>query len=257
MKKLAFLGGAGALGAAAFLSAPLDVRAADHLDSASISMSGRAMADINDVYAWMTSDGAKVNLALTVSPADDGTRNFGPSVQYVIHVEEHPQFGMAGTERKIICSFTNNTSGQCWLTDGANATVDYVSGDFSVIAGKASASNKFRVFAGRRSDPFFFNLSGFLTAKKTVNDAAPLPTYSPDKGCPDLTTAPTVPDTLRTQLAATPDGTTQNGPCPQGVKDCFAAFNVMAIVVQVDKELVIGTANKVISVWATTHAAPM
>ncbi len=209
------------------------------------------MADINDVYAWMTSDGAKVNLALTVSPADDGSRHFGNTIQYVFHVEQHTAFGGPGTESKIICTFASDTAGQCWLIDADGATADYVTGDFSGVTGKAATSNKFRVFAGRRSDPFFFNLSGFLTAKRTVNNA----TLTTAKGCPQLNDG-SVPMALRTQLAATPDGTTANGPCAQGVKDCFASFNVMAIVIQVDKDLVIDSANKILSVWASTHAAP-
>jgi hypothetical protein len=238
------------------LTAPVDVRAADHLDSASVKVVGKEMADINDVYAWMTTDAANLNLALTVSPADDGTRAFGPTIQYVFHIEEHPQFGMAGTERRLICTFATNTSGQCWLTDSAGATIDYVSGDLSAGAGKISGSNKMRVYAGRRSDPFFFNLSGFLTAKRTVNNAT-LAAHTPDKGCPDMTATPTVPATLRTQLAATPvDTSTENGPCPLNVKDCFASFNVMAIVVQIDKSLVVSSANKYVSVWASTHATP-
>jgi hypothetical protein len=212
------------------------------------------MADINDVYAWLTSDGAKVNLALTVSPADDGSRHFGDTIQYVFHIEQHTAFGAAGTESKIICTFASDTNGQCWLVDANGELVDYVSGDLSAVAGKAAGSNKFRVFAGRRSDPFFFNLSGFLTAKRTVNGASASLTF--DKGCPQFGATDTVPMTLRTQLAATPDNTTENGPCAQGVKDCFATFNVMAIVIQVDKDLVIDPANKILSVWASTHAAP-
>jgi hypothetical protein len=211
------------------------------------------MADINDVYAWMTTDGAQVNLAMTVSPADPGTREFGPTVQYVMHVTAHPAFGMAGTESKVICTFTDNTHGQCWVTDPTNKVVDYVSGDFSGPNGRISASNKFRVFAGQRSDPFFFNLSGFRTAVAAVKQAPP-PFTQPD-GCPD-SNGPTA-NALRGFLTGTPNSTTtDNGPCPVGVKDCFADFNVMAIVVQVDKDEVSSDTNKIISVWASTYATP-
>ena len=107
MRKLGFVGAAGALSVAAFFCAR-QVRAADHLDAPGVKTS--AMADINDVYAWMTSDGAKVNLALTVSPADDGSRHFGNTIQYVFHIEQHTAFGGAGTESKIICTFAGMTS---------------------------------------------------------------------------------------------------------------------------------------------------
>ena len=50
------------------------------------------MADIADVYAWITSDATKVNLALTVSPADDGMRHFGPAVVYAFHVNSRDGF---------------------------------------------------------------------------------------------------------------------------------------------------------------------
>lgn len=260
MKKLAFLAGAGALTAAAFYGAPL--RAADHFDSATVKMAANKMADIADVYTWMTADGAKVNLALTVSPKDDGAHHFGPSIQYVFHVEQHAGFGMAGTESKIVCTFLNDTSGQCWVVDSDGATADYVSGDFSAVAGRASTSNKFRVFAGRRSDPFFFNLTGFLTAKQTVNN---LNLSLNPQGCPTgIAGTPfidsTTPAMLAAQLSAMPTasspGVVNGGPCPDTAKDCFAGFNVMAIVIQLDKDLVVDSANKIVSVWASTHAAP-
>lgn len=262
LKKLAFLAGAGVC-AAAFYGSPL--RAADHLDGANVKLAANTMADINDVYTWMTSDGAKVNLALTVSPADDGTRAFGPSIQYVFHIEQHPGFGMAGTETKIICSFVNNMTGQCWVVNKDGAAVDYVTGDFSVVSGRASASDKFRVFAGRRSDPFFFNLTGFLTAKQTVNDANVTATNA--QGCPThiggVPIANATTSAIRTQLQAEPTATSPGvvgapvpGPCPAGEEDCYADLNVMAIVIQVDKGLVIDPANKIVSVWASTHAAP-
>jgi hypothetical protein len=214
-------------------------------------MATNAMADLNDVYAWMTSDGAKVNLAVTMTPNAPSTAAFGPAVQYVIHAEQHPQFGAAGTESKIICTFLNNTSGQCWVVDKDGATVDYVTGDFSATAGKASTSGKVRVFAGRRSDPFFFNLSGFLAAKEAVNTA--LPSLTLQNGCPQLVSA-TVPTNLRAALQATPSAPV--GPCPMDVKDCFASFNTMAIVIQVDKDLLVDAPNKIVSVWASTHATP-
>jgi Domain of unknown function (DUF4331) len=252
LKKLAFLGGAGALGVLVVLCAP-GVRAADHLDSANVSMPNNAMADINDVYAWNTSDAAKVNLALTVSPNAGSTATFGPAVQYVLHVTQHAAFGDAGTESKVICTFTNNMAGQCWVVDKDGETVDYVSGDFSAIAGKASTSGKVRVFAGRRSDPFFFNLGGFLNAKQRVNDAVIATTFN-GNGCPELTAASTLPADLRTDLSTAPGSAV--GPCAAGALDCFATFNTMAIVVQVDKELLVQAPNTNISVWASTHATP-
>jgi hypothetical protein len=105
-------------------------------------MSQNAMADINDVYAWMTSDAARVNLALTVSPADPGTNHFNDSVQYVFHVQSHAGFQTAGVETKIICTFQSDTNGQCWVVDPEGRVIDYVSGDLSETTGRESKSGK-------------------------------------------------------------------------------------------------------------------
>lgn len=233
----------------ALFCAPL-VQAADHLDGPAIAMAANAMADINDVFAWMTADGASVNLAMTISPNDNTSRRFAPSVQYVFHVEQHPVYGMAGDEKKIICTFLNDASGQCWLVDKDGNTVDYVNGDLSNTVGKESNVGLFKVFAGRRSDPFFFNLSGFREAAKTVK--ATTLSYKPT-GCPDVASG-AVPAALRTQLQAVPDSTTDNGPCAEGERDCFLPFNVKAIVIQIDKTAIVDTDKKLVSVWASTHA---
>jgi hypothetical protein len=251
LKKLALLGGVGALAVLVLGRAP--IQAADHLDGPTIRMSQNAMADISDVYAWMTSDAAKVNLALTVSPADPGTNHFNDSVQYVFHVQSHAGFQTPGIETKIICTFQSDTNGQCWVVDPDGRVIDYVSGDLSGSTGRESRSGKLRVFAGRRSDPFFFNLSGFRTAVATVKAAGTL--QKDAAGCPTFANA-TVPSTLRSQLQAVPNNTTDNGPCPQGERDCFLDFNVMAIVVQVDKDELLRDNHKLVSVWASTHAAP-
>ena len=255
MKKLAFLGGAAGLGLIALLGSPI-THAADHIDSNSLLTN--PMADINDVYAWMTSDGTKVNLALTVSPFDTGDREFGPSVQYVFHVSSRAGFGMAGVESRIICTFESNTNGQCWVVDPQGATLDHVSGDLSGATGKASVGGKLQVFAGRRSDPFFFNLGGFKAAVTyavtACNGSCPGgPITANAAGCLQIDKA--TGDILR-NLISGPSQAMQNqtNPCPMGTNDCFAPYNVMAIVVQVDKALLLNGTDSVVSVWASTHA---
>src|SRR6185503_20547531 len=110
----------------ALLYSPM-TNAADHLDAAALATN--PMADINDVYAWNTTDAKSINLAMTVSPRDDGTRAFGPSVLYAFHVSSRPGFGMAGVESKVICKFASDTSGECWVVDEAGKVLDYVKGD--------------------------------------------------------------------------------------------------------------------------------
>lgn len=252
MKKLAFMGGALGVGIslAALLTAQRTTHAADHLDAPGTK--ANAMADINDVYAWTDAAGGKVNLVMTVSPGDPGTRHFGPSVQYVFHVTSKAGLGVAmatGTETKIICTFASDTSVQCWVGDK-----DYVTGDPSATTGITSASGKVKVFAGRRSDPFFFNLQGFRDAVKAVETQGSA--YTPNvAGCPALppAVAGAVAGILQEAISATPAL-----PCTgsAGDTDCFKKLDVQAIVLQVDKTLLNAGTNTVLSVWASTHTAP-
>jgi hypothetical protein len=254
LKKLALLG-AGVGLAAGILVMTRSSHAADHLDSPTAAMN--PMADIGDVYAWMNNDASKVNLVMTVSPADDGTRHFDKSVQYVWHVTSHPgataaaAFEKPGTEVNVMCTFTSDTAIQCWVASGAT-TLDYVNGDPSTAA--TSSDGKLKVFAGRRSDPFFFNLGGFHAAQKIVEDAIANSQIAGKDlaGCPTLDpTTQAAP--LRAALATAP---TADPICAAGVIDCFASFNVKAIVVQVDKSLLLSGTDVLLSVWGSTHAAP-
>lgn len=199
------------------------------------------MADITDVYAWMS--GSRLNLVMDVSPRDDGTNAFGPAVLYAFHLTSKPRLGLAepgGTETRVICRFDTNTSMQCWVTsDGA--TKDYVIGDPSNTAGVTSPSGKVKVFAGRRSDPAFFNASGFTTAMSGFAPLVGAVNTSDAAGCPGGV-APDKFGTLRTQLGNPPGS------------DSFAASNVMAIVVQIDSALVNTGTSSVVAVWGSTHA---
>jgi hypothetical protein len=274
LKKLAFLGGAAGLGLIALLHSPI-TQAADHLDAAALATN--PMADINDVYAWNAADGDTI-LAMTVSPLDDATRNFGPSVQYVFHLTRYPKIPESvaeiatGVQSQVICTFKSNTDGSCWVIGPDKKVLDYVTGDLSATAGKESVGGKLRVFAGRRSDPFFFNLAGFLTAQAKMEYAcgggtakAPCPgalgTGDDAAGCPSqltvVSTGPVASDLSEQQLGPTttdPTSTLGPFPCSTTTKDCFAGRNVMAIVVQVDKALITTSASPVLSVYGSTHA---
>lgn len=253
----------------ALLYAPI-TQAADHVDASNLATN--PMADLNDVYAWNgVTDGmpTKINLAMTMSPFDNGTRTFGPSVQYVFHMIRYvgyPRMAAdhaAGEEYRVICTFTTDTAGKCWVVDPTNKVLDYVEGDFSNTAGKASASGKVKVFAGRRSDPFFFNFAAFVSVRTQIETACgggTAPAACPGTlatvpgvnaaGCPALPSTSVTP--LRAGLAATIP--TAVGPCPANQKDCFANANVMAIVVELDKSLIVTDEKKYVGVWGTTHA---
>lgn len=225
MKKLAALGGVAGLVLVAALGRGQAGAPAD------------PMADISDVYAWMT--GANLNLVMDVSQGADANRSFGPGVAYVFHVTSKAGLGVgvsAGVETQVVCRFDSASRVQCWVSDAAGVK-DYVDGDPSGTAGVASRRGRVRVFAGRRSDPAFFNAQGYAGAVALF--AAQTPGTSDKASCPAwLTTdsANQVIDKLRT------------GP------DAFAASNVMALVVQVDKVLVNAGDNSVVGVWGATHA---
>jgi hypothetical protein len=197
------------------------------------------MADITDVYAWMA--GSNLDLVMDVSPRDSGANAFGPAVLYAFHLTSKPKLGLgepAGTETQVICRFDSNTSVQCWVVSGGTAK-DYVLGDPSNTAGVTSPSGKVKVFAGRRSDPAFFNASGFNTAMSGFAPQLGVPGTTDGAGCP----SGVLPDrfvTVRNQLGAG--------------SDSFAASNVMAIVVQIDRALVNTGTNTVVAVWGSTHA---
>jgi hypothetical protein len=258
LKKLAFLGGAAGLGIVAILGLQHTSQAADHKDAPATKTN--PLADINDVYAWNTTDAAQVNLAMSVSPEDDGTLAFGPSVQYVFHINSRAGFGMAGTESKIICTFTDDTHGQCWVLNPMGTVVDYVSGDLSGPNGRISASQKFRVFAGQRSDPFFFNFGGVVRAvgyalsMVCAGTSCPGTAHVDAAGCLDQLTK-TQGNTIQTLLSTKAPADVPGTDCDDSADiDCFIDFNVKAIVIQIDKdELLLGT-DKQVSVWASTHA---
>jgi len=211
-------------------------QAADHADSPTLATN--QMADITDVYAWV--NGSNLNLIMDVSPSDDGTHGFSPAVLYVFHLtsKSGPAVNApGGPETRVICRFDASTSVECWVVSDTT-TKDYVSGDPSNTAGVTSLLGRVKVFAGRRSDPFFFNQTGFTNA---IANYKSLNTGAPDGAlCPVGLLAGQA-ATIRNLLATGPDD--------------FATANVMAIVVQVDKSLVTAAGMNVVAVWGSTHAA--
>lgn len=197
------------------------------------------LADITDVYAWMA--GSNIDLVMDVSPSDNGANAFGPSVLYAFHLTSKAGLGLtttAGTETRVILQFASNTSVEAWVTDATGTTVkDFVTGDPSNPAGITSIQGKIRVFAGRRSDPRFFDQSGLTTALSTLAGVNTTATHD-SAGCPLLASGQAL--TIRNQL--------QTGP------DAYTGKNVMAIVVQVDKSLINVGTNTTVSVWGATHA---
>lgn len=263
MKKLSLIAGSVAsLGLAALLAT--QSYAADHGDSATLLAT--PLSDINDVYTWMNADASKLNLVMTVSPVDPGTRAFSDAVQYVFHVTSKaggPMMTVAqnmptDVETKVICTFASNSSAQCWVVAGTTVK-GYISGDPSAAAGITSADGKIKLFAGRRSDPFFFNLQGFRNAITAVKTQAGMGNLTFNQfGCvtggaaaADATFA-----SLRSTLSTLQVTGTGTPPCSVAEIDCFKTFNVLAIVLQIDKTLFNSGTNTILSVWGSTHAKP-
>jgi hypothetical protein len=225
---------AGVLAAAMLVVAQV-AWAADHIDGPQAAAD--PAADITDAFAWMTPDAGKVILVLDLTRnADTGSR-FSDGVQYVFHTTSRAAFGDApSSDVPVICQFDADQTIECWA--GTDA---YVTGDASGTGGITSSNGRLRVFAGLRNDPFFFNLAGFRETARIVTGAASSLTFDA-AGCPAVDAGTS--SALVTQLQSAPGG---------GVAvDSFANFNVIAIVVEVDKSIL--TSNgPIVSVATATY----
>lgn len=209
--------------------------AADHRDGSDVR--NEPSADINDLYAWMSPDARHVNLVMTVFPFASSLAEFSNSVQYVFHTASADSFG--GNERStdIICTFESDQSIDCWIGDDRR-----LSGDASGTAGLESNDGRVRVFAGPRNDPFFFNLGGFRATTDAVVAAAGGLDFDA-AGCPLLDAGTS--NALVMQLQSDADGSPAT--------DDFAGANVLALVVSIDKDLLVDNGS-ILSVWASTHS---
>lgn len=209
------------------------VHAADHRDGPVVA--GDPAADINDVFAWMSSDAQTINLIMTVFPGADVTSRFSDAVTYRFKTVSQSGYGATATDTVAIeCTFDSEQNITCNLND-VNVT-----GNASNTNGIQSQDGRLRVFAGLRNDPFFFNFSGFRAVAETVTAAAPNLTFDTN-GCPALDSA--TGSALRTQLQTEPNG--------DPAADDFAGQNVLAIVLAVDKTL-LNSAGDIVSVDAST-----
>jgi hypothetical protein len=232
MRKRSF---ASILGAMALVFSCQVALAADHIDGPQAAAD--PAADITDAFAWMTPDAQKVILVMDLTRnADTGSR-FSDSVQYVFHTTSRASFGATpSADVPVICQFNDQQRVSCWAGNAA-----FVTGDASGLQGITSTNGRLRVFTGLRNDPFFFNLPGFRQTARTVTAAASSLTFDA-AGCPALDAATSA--ALVTSLQSAPDG----GPPVDG----FANFNVIAIVVEVDKSILTHN-GPIVSVATATY----
>ena len=207
--------------------------AADHRDGP--TSIADPSTDINDVFTFLSDDGANLNVIMTVFPAATADSSFSDAAQYVMHIESGAALGALSPqeETNIICQFDAAGAAECWAGD-----FDYLTGDVSGDQGMMSEDGNLRVFAGLRNDPFFFKLDGFNLAREAVRDAAGSLTFD-EFGCP----------ALDAKTSAGLVGLLQSG------DDFFAPLDTLAIAVQVPVSMV-NTGGDVLGVWASTHMRP-
>lgn len=216
---------------------PALVLAADHGDSPAAAR--EPAADITDLYAWMSADATKLNLVMGVYSDAGSNATFSDAVIYAFSVSSSAAYGARPQEStRIICKFlADGVKVECWLGN------DYVVGDPTDPDGIVSDNGGLRVFAGRRDDPFFLEYDGFLNTVDAAVDAVAAGAVTADgQGCPLLT--PEQGASLRGLLTSGNDGAPAS--------NTFAGQSILALVVEVDKELV-NSGGPVLGVSANTH----
>ena len=170
--------------------APLLTTGADHLDAPALGGLTNAAGDlaphsehgdrdINDVYVFQGSNASRTVLAMTTNPAINlFGGSFGTNVRYAINVD---RTGDARQDLAYVWRFgaPNGSGAQSYTVTrytGANARsyamgVKIGSGSTGG-SGIGTAKDGAKVFAGVRSDPFFFDLLGFIGTVLGVGDDA-------------------------------------------------------------------------------------
>lgn len=214
---------------------PIPSFAADHVDGPRASAD--PAADITDVFAWMSPNASDVYLVMGLVRNATTESRFSDSVQYVFRTTSQASYGASSSRSvDVICQFDAAQTIECWVGND-----DYVTGDASSVSGLSSTSGRVKVFAGLRNDAFFFNLAGFRATARAVTAAAGGLTFDA-AGCPALDSGTST--ALVTQLQRSATG--------GSAVDGFANFNVLALVLAVDKSLL--TSNgPILSVAGATY----
>ena len=146
-------------------TAPLLGRGADHLDAPGLtSPEGQMAADINDVYAFEGADAGNTVLVMTTHPAAGAISptKYATDVMYVINVDNN---GDAIQDIAYAADFAGNGRRQSWTLTRYSGDQARTLAKGKLLAegetGKVEKSKGTKVFAGLRSDPFFFDLAAF------------------------------------------------------------------------------------------------
>ena len=206
-------------------------RASDHFDSPATV--ANPQADIGDVYAWISTEGRQLNLAMTIQG-----HTFSDKVQYVLHVDSGKVFGHTSASTTIACRFAAANAVHCKVGDE-----DSASGDPTDPSGLEGRNHRFRVYAALRDDPFYNNLKGLLGAYATASSAIKNGVSVGAAGCGHFDEATT--KTIRDQMGHTDRGPAQN---------LLHNWTASAIVISVDLDAV-SKGGKLLAVWGTTSIA--
>ena len=153
--------------------------ASDHFDSP--AMTANPQADVADVYAWTAPDGRRLNVVMTVVG-----HAFSDRLRYALHIDSGKAFGRTTASTTITCRFPAPNVADCRL-----GSVDALRGDAGEPQGLEGHNHRFRVFAGRRDDPFYNNVKGSLGAYGAATAAVKAGAPVDAAGCAHLDGAQT------------------------------------------------------------------
>jgi hypothetical protein len=203
--------------------------ASDHLDSPTVIAD--PAADIGDLYGWMSPDGRRLNLVMTIVG-----KQFSDRIAYVFHIDSGQRFGDTRAVTAIDCRFSAQGEIRCVGAD------DRVMGLAGRPEGIESVQGRFRVFAGLRDDPFANNVRGTRQAYEVARTALEAGVGHDAAGCPafDGAVARDILDRWRH---------TDGGPA----RNFLAGWQTGALVVSIDVQAV-SAGGPLLAVWAGTYA---
>ena len=164
---------------AALAVAPDSANAADHLDAPGLmSPDGETRLDINDLFVFEGADADNTVVAVTVSPVAGETSRFartregayhiridndGDALEDITYTVSFLGYPAAGTQLAIVQRATGERAS--WIRPGGKLVgIGTTNGHINLFRQPGKA------FAGLRSDPFFFDLGGFLGTVEDVDN---------------------------------------------------------------------------------------
>jgi hypothetical protein len=164
---------------------------------------------------------------------------FSDQTQYVFHIGSGPSLGVTTADYTVLCRFDTAQTIECW----AGEQDDYLKGNADVAAGLDGDNGRFKVFAGQRNDPFFFNINGFIEVLNMAKAGVDSGAIDLDVALCPILDGPTA-QALVTQLRTEPGG--------GEATDEYASLEVAALVVSIDLDLVTAGGD-VLAVWGATY----